>query len=119
MGISPFGGLDPLPLFIMLCAVHFVCDFVIQGEVMALGKNRHIPASTPVPWAYWMTAHTACHAVGVFLLTRNVPMACLEWAAHWIIDALKCEHVFGFHTDQALHIATKAAIVMLLLRDGA
>ena len=101
-----------LELLIMLVGAHFVCDFVLQTDSIATGKNRRLdPAKYGVDWYYWMTAHAATHGFGVGLITGNVWLGFLEFCLHWLIDAGKCQKLYGVHTDQILHFACKLIIV--------
>ncbi len=112
-----------IELFILLMIGHCVADFALQGEAMAKGKNRNIPADPDMippgqamapTWGYWLTAHGGVHAAAVFLITGSIIAACIELVAHMMIDFGKCESWYGIHLDQALHTFTKAAIVLLI-----
>ena len=99
-------------LFFLLIAGHALADFVLQNEVMAMGKNRHsnihqqkgpnFPA-----WPYWLGAHTLIHGAIVYLITQSLLLALLETLLHTLIDYLKCEGKLNFHQDQALHLLCK------------
>ena len=46
-----------LELLLMLIGSHFICDYVLQTDAIATGKNRLIdPAKFGVNWYYWMTS---------------------------------------------------------------
>lgn len=104
--------------FSLLCS-HAVCDFALQSDVMAKGKNRH-NRTTPPPgakyqpsWAHWLTAHALIHGAGVALVTGIWWLGLAETVAHWLIDFNKCDNRYGINTDQSLHITCK--IVWLLI----
>lgn len=93
-----------------LFASHFLFDFPLQGDAVARGKNRNADkALYGVPWAYWLTSHAFCHAMGVALVTGSVELGFCELLAHWVIDFFKCEGKYSIHVDQALHLLCKLA----------
>ena len=99
---------------------HLVADYVLQSDAMAKGKN---PINSPlygVHWLYWLTAHSATHALMVYIATKSVWLSLAELIAHWIIDYAKCDGKIGLHTDQALHIGCKIliAIAFYCLTNG-
>lgn len=106
-------------MLFLLIAGHALGDFPLQPDAMATCKCRKakLPLQDEVPWYYWMTAHALVHgfitALIVAFWTENKELAVmvglLETSIHWIIDALKCEGVFGIHVDQALHVLCKVA----------
>jgi hypothetical protein len=93
---------------------HFVADYPLQPDFVAKFKARAASLAA-VPWYYVMTGHAATHAVAVGVVTGSPLLSLLEFAAHWLIDAAKCEGKTGIHTDQALHVACKVAWTGLLL----
>jgi uncharacterized protein DUF3307 len=103
-----------LEIFFLLVLVHFVADYPLQTDFVAVNKNRHLN-KTPVPWVYVMTGHCATHALGVYLVTHSLFLASLELGAHWFIDWAKCEGRTNIHVDQALHILCKLWWVALAL----
>lgn len=100
-------------MLLTLIAIHFVVDYQFQSEFIAVNKNRHLN-KTPVPWYYVMASHAACHALPVGWLLASPWLATAEFAAHYIIDVIKCEGKTNIHTDQALHILCKLAWVCVL-----
>jgi len=92
-----------------LIAAHFIIDFPLQGDTVALQKSPYTnnALSKQVPWYYWMTAHSLMHAAGVLMITGSLEMAALELWFHWSIDFGKCGKWYGIHVDQALHILCK------------
>lgn len=110
-----------MKLLFALIIGHALCDYPLQGDPMAIGKNRHIPPRNVPPgqkvctiWPYWLTAHALIHAGAVWLITGNVWCALAELILHWWIDFAKCENWTNIHADQALHIVCKVAYVAIL-----
>jgi len=97
-----------LTLFYLLMG-HFIADFPLQGEAMAVEKSRHSTTALQkfVPWYYWMTAHCAVHAAAVTLITGNMWIGLSEFFLHFAIDVAKCEGKTNIHQDQMLHILCK------------
>lgn len=102
-----------------LIASHAICDFALQSDAMAKGKNRH-NRTTPPPgakyqpsWMHWLSAHATIHGTGVALALAACGRADLWWLgigeaiAHATIDFHKCDNRIGMNTDQALHYACK------------
>ena len=103
-----------IEMFILLISSHFICDYVLQSDAIASGKNRLIgPCKFGVDWRYWMTSHAVTHGVGVGIITGSIWLGVLEFLLHWAIDAGKCEKWYGLHTDQTLHFLCKIGIVAL------
>ncbi|UYD60250.1 hypothetical protein OPFAMLBM_00251 [Aeromonas phage avDM12-TAAL] len=98
-------------LYILILG-HFVADYVLQSDSIARGKN---PINSPlygVHWFYWLTAHSATHALVVYVATKSVWLSLAELVSHWIIDYAKCNSKIGLHQDQALHIVCKILIAI-------
>lgn len=103
-------------LSIILVLGHFVCDYVLQTDSIALGKNKTIdPAKFGVNWYYWMTAHASTHSLFVYIVTMNIWACLFELVSHFVIDHLKCNKFYGLHVDQLLHIVCKVIIVLFLI----
>jgi hypothetical protein len=100
-------------MLFQLIAVHFLCDYPLQGDFIGKFKNRHM-TECPVPWWHLMTAHSFIHGLGVLLVTGSLVLACIEVVLHFVIDVLKCEGITNIHTDQLLHIMCKLIYVLLL-----
>lgn len=107
-----------LNTWFLLVLGHYLCDFAFQSDVMAKGKNRNnkvdpskIPAGQKYDrfvWIHWLTAHSAIHAIPVYIITGMPILSIAELICHWIIDYTKCNNVYGIRTDQLLHILCKA-----------
>ena len=105
-----------LELLLMLIGSHFICDYALQTDAIATGKNRLLdPAKFGVNWYYWMTSHAVTHGFGVGIVTGSVWFGLAEFVAHWLIDTGKCEKHYGLHADQLLHLAFKVWIVIVYI----
>lgn len=100
-------------LFLLLGA-HALCDYPLQGDFLARGKNHRNPISG-VPWYQCLLAHAMIHAMAVLLITHSVGLACAELVIHTITDWAKCEGWFGFDTDQMIHVICKLIWWAILL----
>lgn len=99
-----------------LVAAHFIADFSLQGDTMAVQKSRHTknPLAAAVPWYHWLFAHAITHGAAVLLITLSLPLALFETLAHGAIDFAKCEKWFSIGADQGLHLLCKVAYVVLI-----
>lgn len=100
-------------MFLALVFLHFLCDYPLQGDFLAKAKNVNTPIPG-VPWWQALTAHAGIHAGAVMLATGSATLAIVEWISHFAIDWLKCSGRIGFNTDQALHLALKAAYALAM-----
>jgi hypothetical protein len=100
-------------LLVLLLLAHFLADYTLQSDSMALGKNPLSPEHR-IPWAYWLVGHAATHACCVYLITSNIWITLIEFGLHFLIDLGKCYKKFGIHTDQGLHLLSKIGYVILL-----
>jgi hypothetical protein len=109
------GPLEPgavmVSMFWWMLVAHSLCDYPLQGDFLARGKNVRNPLSG-VPWWICLAAHSLIHGGAVALLT-NPMLGSFEFGAHWATDYLKCCNVIGFKTDQAIHVVCKALWVGL------
>lgn len=106
----------PLALLALLLMGHFLGDFVLQHDRMALEKCPG--ADVTLDWRWWLTGHAASHGLIVALLTGVAGLGVAEWIAHWLIDWAKCRWRISLALDQALHILCKLAWVGWLLAWG-
>jgi hypothetical protein len=107
-----------MTIFLALIAMHAVCDYPLQGEFLARAKNRFAPVAG-FPWYQALGAHAIIHGGAVGFLTGIWWLGILEAVAHFVIDYQKCAGRTGLNTDQALHIACKAAwaaVAILIVR---
>lgn len=104
--ISEFG------LFALLAMGHFVADFALQSDRMAVEKCPGKDHTLPWPW--WLLAHSGIHAFFVTWLTGVVWLGLAEWVLHALIDYGKCRHRYGMAVDQLLHMVCKMIWVLIL-----
>jgi hypothetical protein len=101
-----------LGLFLMLLFWHALADYPLQGDFLSRAKRRDgVPG---FPWYQALFWHSAIHAGGVVVITGSLWMGLVELVAHGMIDYGKCQQRFGINVDQALHVATKVVIILLL-----
>ena len=94
-----------LDILIPLVLAHFVCDFTLQPDRMALEK---VPGrDVTLNWRWWLLSHSATHALAVALITGFPFLGLAELVFHAIIDWSKSRFRFSLACDQALHIVCK------------
>ena len=104
--------MESLNLLILLALAHFVCDFVLQSDRMAVEK---IPGrDETLHWSWWLGSHASTHGLAVALLTGVPLLGLLETLLHAIIDWLKIRYRFTLVLDQSLHLLCKLTWVLLL-----
>lgn len=93
----------------LLLAAHALCDFPLQGDAVAVNKNRHAKTTLQqhVPYYYWLVSHALVHGGAVAVITGIPVLGILETISHLIIDFSKCEKWINIHTDQLLHVLCK------------
>lgn len=108
-------------VFFALMIGHALADFPLQGEFLAITKDRRFqpPVGSKFPvsprlWIYSLSAHCLIQAGAVWIVTTSPLLAFIELVVHWLIDFVKCEGSTGFEFDQWLHIGTKAVYVVLI-----
>lgn len=101
-------------MILQLFAGHFLCDYPLQGDFLARGKNHKNPIPG-VPWWQCLTAHAFIQGGMVYLVTGSYLCAYLEVLLHWVIDYGKSDGCYGYNVDQALHIACKVLWAVLML----
>ena len=120
--VSASDPASALALLFALLIGHALADFPLQGEFIANGKNRHLPAPKlgdggeppKFLWIYLMSAHSLIQAGFVWAITGSVLLGFAEFVIHWAIDSAKCEGRTSFGLDQGLHIATKLVYVVII-----
>jgi hypothetical protein len=93
-------------MLFLLLAGHAVCDYPLQGDFLARGKNHRRPIPG-VPWWQCLFAHAMIHGGAVALITNNVWLGLAETLVHIVIDFGKCSNWYGFNADQTLHVLCK------------
>jgi hypothetical protein len=101
-----------LNLLLLLAMGHFLGDFALQSDRMALEKCPQVRGV--LPWGWWMAAHGGIHGFLVAILTGVPLLGLAEWILHVCIDLGKCRRLYGISIDQALHLACKLIWVALL-----
>lgn len=96
-----------LTLFYLLGA-HALCDYPLQGDFLARGKNHRSPLPG-VPWYQCLLAHSLIHGMAVALITGSVWLGIGETVFHIVIDFGKSHGAYGFNFDQMLHVGCKVA----------
>jgi hypothetical protein len=104
--------LSILSKLILLFAGHALCDYPLQGDFLARGKNHRQPL-LGIPWWQCLTAHALIHAGMVFLITQSTTFAALEFVVHFWTDYAKCDGKLTFNQDQAVHYAFKVLWAVL------
>ena len=97
---------DPALLLFLLCAFHFVADYGLQSEYVALNKG---PNSGNKDWPLILGAHCMIHSAPVALLTGVWWLGAAEAGAHFIIDRSKSLGRFSHAQDQMFHLGCKLA----------
>ena len=91
---------------------HFVADFALQTDIVAL--NKCPKNSSKISWKWWMIGHVSFHGIVVYLFTGSTLFALAECIAHFYIDYLKCCGKFNLIIDQILHICCKLIWALLI-----
>lgn len=105
--------MDIATIAALLVFGHCLADYPLQGDFLARAKNHAAPIPG-VPWVTALAAHAAIHAGVVLVITGSLWLALAELVGHTAIDYAKCSGRIGFSTDQALHLAMKAAYIGVL-----
>ncbi|HSJ02807.1 MAG TPA: DUF3307 domain-containing protein [Verrucomicrobium sp.] len=116
---SPASPGEGLSLLFALLIGHAIADYPLQGEYLALHKNRHyrgagMSAQPQGLWLHCLLAHCLIHAGFVWLITGRVIFGVAELVLHFVLDAAKCERKINFHSDQILHGVCKMLYVAVL-----
>lgn len=103
-------------LLLVLFAVHALCDYPLQGDFLAKGKNHRLPLPG-IPWYQCLFAHVLIHGGFVYIVTGFFWLGIAELLIHAVTDYSKSEGWISFNTDQAIHYACKllwACLAMML-----
>ena len=90
---------------------HAVCDYPLQGDFLAKGKNHKTPLPG-IPWWICLAAHALIHGGAVAMITKSVVLGMMETVLHIMIDWLKCDGRTSFIIDQWLHVVCKVIWAM-------
>ncbi len=112
--------LQGLVLLFALLIGHAIADYPLQGDFLAVHKNRHVsrrgsPMFPEKLWVHCLLAHSLIHAGFVWLITGRVVFALAELVLHFVLDFMKCENWTSYNTDQMLHALCKAIYVTLVV----
>ena len=82
-------------LFALLAMGHFLGDFGLQNDRMAVEKcpGRDVTLA----WQWWLLAHAAIHGFLVALITGLPLLGLAEWVAHALIDLGKGRLLKNLH----------------------
>ena len=97
--------MESLNLLILLLLAHFVCDFVLQSDRMAVEKCPG--KDVTLNWRWWLSAHAGTHGLVVSLLTGVPLLGVAEMISHGLIDFGKCRFGYKLIVDQAMHWVCK------------
>ena len=126
IGVISLTGVDPLLqglvlLFAFLIG-HALADFPLQGDFLAIGKERHgnLEKLTGTAWPkgmrlYCLTMHSLIHAGAVWFISGSVLLGAAELVLHWLIDLAKSSRLTSFYVDQLLHVLCKIGYVFAFL----
>lgn len=99
-------------LFYLLVS-HVLCDYPLQGDFLARGKNHKNPIPG-IPFYQCLLAHALIQGGGVAVVTGSLKLGILEFIIHTFIDFGKCQGLYNFNIDQLFHIICKLAWWKLL-----
>ena len=92
---------------------HALCDFALQNDFLAKGKNHKNPIPG-IPWQACLAAHAMIHGGAVALITGSILLGVVEVLFHACFDYLKCDGCITFRQDQLLHWCIKIALAGLV-----
>lgn len=105
-----------MDVLLVLLMAHWVGDFGLQSDRMAVEKVPGFDAT--LPWYWWLLGHGATHGLLVALITGKAWLGVLELIAHAGIDWCKGRYGFRLIFDQLLHVLCKCIWVMMLFVHG-
>ena len=91
---------------ILLVLAHFVCDFPLQSDRMALEKVPGRDAT--LDWRWWLFSHAATHGLAVALMTGLPFLGLAELVFHAIIDWSKSRFRFSLAATSAPRLLNPA-----------
>ncbi len=100
-----------LDIFILLALGHFLGDFGLQSDRMAIEK---CPGNdVTLDWRWWLISHGAIHGFIVAIVTGIPLLGLIECISHSFIDYGKCRIGYSLIIDQIFHLACKFFILLL------
>ena len=104
--------LNVISRLLLLFAGHALCDYPLQGDFLAKGKNHKAPIPG-IPWYHCLIAHGLIHAGMVCLVTGSLWFGLAEFAIHCATDYAKCNGNIDFQEDQFVHYSCKMLWALL------
>tara|TARA_B100000579_G_scaffold422222_1_gene423986 strand:- start:269 stop:625 length:357 start_codon:yes stop_codon:yes gene_type:complete len=101
-----------LDIFIFLALGHFLGDFGLQSDRMAIEKCPG--KDVTLNWRWWLISHGAIHGFIVAIITGIPLFGLIECIFHSIIDFGKCRFGYSLLTDQILHLVCKFFYLLFL-----
>ena len=102
-------------ILLLLLAGHALCDYPLQGDFLARGKNHLAPFRDMAAWQL-LLAHCLIHMGMVLLITGNAWLALAELVIHYGTDWVKCDERINFNQDQAVHYGCKILWAIIAVR---
>lgn len=99
-------------LLFFLLVGHALCDYPLQGDFLARGKNHRAPIPG-VPWWQCLLAHALIQGGMVTVVTGSLWLGLAEFILHGVIDYGKSEGWYSYNVDQLLHVLSKALWVVM------
>jgi len=115
-------------LLIVLGLCHWLADFGLQSDTMAIRKNwrndekmekEWIKKNPDRPyqskWIYYLTGHAWIHGAVIYLFTGILWITIVEIFVHFLVDMLKISGFTQIHQDQLIHLMSKLCYVFIFL----
>lgn len=104
---------DVLRVLLLLIVAHFLCDYPLQGDFLARGKNHKNPIPG-VPWWQCMIAHAAIQGGAVGVITGSFLCGLAEFIMHFATDVTKSQGLISFNQDQLCHVVHKCCYALVI-----
>ena len=118
---SEIAASGSLALFFAFLIGHALADFPLQGEYLAIGKERgdgleKLTGVAPLPgmWIFCLFMHSLIHGGAVWFVSGSALLGFIETCLHGAIDFAKSSRWTNFYFDQGLHVICKLAYVYLI-----
>jgi hypothetical protein len=110
-------------IFLTLVAGHYLADFGLQTQFMALSKAK---VFLEPEGFHALTAHAAIHGLVAGLLSGSFEAALIVAVTHWFIDFGKASEwlmsklsrkgeLYSINVDQFLHISVILLVVLTIV----